>query len=115
MVTLSFFVPEMLFLCNILMLIHHFIFPRWKLPFYNHLSPVVSSRSTLHRVLGNGQDRYSIAYFVEPNHDSLVECLPTCKTEKSPPKFPPIRCSTYLSQRYKETHADLSVYDKHEA
>ncbi|XP_040951622.1 2-oxoglutarate-Fe(II) type oxidoreductase hxnY isoform X5 [Gossypium hirsutum] len=72
-------------------------------------------KSTLHRVLGNGQDRYSIAYFVEPNHDSLVECLPTCKTEKSPPKFPPIRCSTYLSQRYKDTHADLSVYDKHQA
>ncbi|XP_012451471.1 2-oxoglutarate-Fe(II) type oxidoreductase hxnY isoform X1 [Gossypium raimondii] len=72
-------------------------------------------KSTLHRVLGNGQDRYSIAYFVEPNHDSLVECLPTCRTEKCPPKFPPIRCSTYLSQRYKETHADLSVYDKHQA
>ncbi|KAG8491534.1 hypothetical protein CXB51_014883 [Gossypium anomalum] len=109
-------------------------------------------KSTLHRVLGNGQDRYSvrpffflttlmlydvfmlqyqvaplysillhslyipcmtlvlIAYFVEPNHDCLVECLPTCKTEKSPPK-----CSTYLSQRYKDTHADLSVYDKHQA
>ncbi|XP_040971165.1 2-oxoglutarate-Fe(II) type oxidoreductase hxnY isoform X6 [Gossypium hirsutum] len=72
-------------------------------------------KSTLHRVLGNGQDRYSIAYFVEPNHDCLVECLPTCKTEKSPPKFPQIRCSTYLSQRYKDTHANLSVYDKHQA
>ncbi|KHG06506.1 Sexual differentiation process isp7 [Gossypium arboreum] len=72
-------------------------------------------KSTLHRVLGNGQDRYSIAFFVEPNHDCLVECLPTCKTEKSPPKFPQIRCSTYLSQRYKDTHANLSVYDKHQA
>ncbi|XP_028080075.1 2-oxoglutarate-Fe(II) type oxidoreductase hxnY-like isoform X5 [Camellia sinensis] len=35
-------------------------------------------RSTLHRVVGNGQERYSIAYFVEPNHDCLLECLPTC-------------------------------------
>ncbi|KAJ8768664.1 hypothetical protein K2173_023568 [Erythroxylum novogranatense] len=69
-------------------------------------------KSTLHRVLGNGQDRYSIAYFVEPSHDCLVECLPTCKSEKNPPKFPPIKCSTYLSQRYKDTHADLSVYKR---
>ncbi|CAL5438939.1 unnamed protein product [Camellia sinensis] len=43
-------------------------------------------RSTLHRVLGNGQERYSIAYFVEPNHDCLVECLPTCQSLENPPK-----------------------------
>ncbi|KAK9947808.1 hypothetical protein M0R45_003411 [Rubus argutus] len=67
-------------------------------------------KSTLHRVVGNGQDRYSIAYFVEPSHDCLVECLPTCKSEENPPKFPPILCHTYLSQRYHDTHADLNVY-----
>ncbi|CAK9144284.1 unnamed protein product [Ilex paraguariensis] len=43
-------------------------------------------RSTLHRVLGNGQERYSIAYFVKPNHDCLVECLPTCQSPENPPK-----------------------------
>ncbi|XP_057969134.1 2-oxoglutarate-Fe(II) type oxidoreductase hxnY isoform X2 [Malania oleifera] len=69
--------------------------------------------STLHRVLGNGQERYSIAYFVEPSHDCLVECLPTCKSEESPPKFPPIKCQTYLSQRYTDTHADLNSYKSH--
>ncbi|KAJ4829741.1 hypothetical protein Tsubulata_020754 [Turnera subulata] len=72
-------------------------------------------RSTMHRVLGNGQERYSIPYFLEPSHDCLVECLPTCKSEKNPPKFPPIKCGTYLSQRYKDTHADLNVYNKHQA
>ncbi|KAI9192101.1 hypothetical protein LWI28_018345 [Acer negundo] len=71
-------------------------------------------KSTLHRVLGNGQERYSIAYFVEPSHNCLVECLPTCKSEKNPPKFPPIKCATYLSQRYKDTHADLNIYNKHQ-
>ncbi|KAF3442978.1 hypothetical protein FNV43_RR16896 [Rhamnella rubrinervis] len=70
-------------------------------------------KSTLHRVLGNGQERYSIAYFVEPSHDCLIECLPTCKSEKDPPKFPSILCRTYLSQRYKDTHADLNTYNKH--
>ncbi|KAG6739688.1 hypothetical protein POTOM_057302 [Populus tomentosa] len=72
-------------------------------------------KSTLHRVLGNGQERYSIAYFVEPSHECLVECLPTCKSEKNPPMFPPIKCEAYLSQRYKDTHADLKVYNKHQS
>ncbi|RZC50196.1 hypothetical protein C5167_018622 [Papaver somniferum] len=67
-------------------------------------------RSTLHRVLGNGQERYSIAYFVEPSHDCVVECLPSCKSETNPPKFPPVTCAAYLSQRYKDTHTDLSSY-----
>ncbi|KAK2448653.1 2-oxoglutarate (2OG) and Fe(II)-dependent oxygenase superfamily protein [Trifolium repens] len=43
-------------------------------------------RSTLHKVIGIGQDRYSIAYFLEPGHHCLVECLPTCKSELNPPK-----------------------------
>jgi len=67
-------------------------------------------RSTLHRVVLDGRERYSIAYFVEPSHDCVVECLPTCKSETNPPKFPPITCSAYLTQRYKDTHADLSSY-----
>ncbi|XP_010047688.2 2-oxoglutarate-Fe(II) type oxidoreductase hxnY isoform X2 [Eucalyptus grandis] len=67
-------------------------------------------KSTLHRVLGNGQQRYSIAYFVEPSHDCLVECLPSCKSDDNPPKFPPIKCGTYLSQRYSDTHTDLNTY-----
>ncbi|KAL3829926.1 hypothetical protein ACJIZ3_018728 [Penstemon smallii] len=67
-------------------------------------------RSTLHRVLGNGRERYSIAYFVEPNHDCIVECLPTCQSEKNPPKFPPIKCADYVAQRYEDTHAYLKSY-----
>ncbi|GMH03334.1 hypothetical protein Nepgr_005173 [Nepenthes gracilis] len=70
-------------------------------------------RSTLHRVIGNGQQRYSVAYFVEPSHDCIVECLPTCKSENNPPKYPPIHCSAYLSQRYKDTHANLGTYKQH--
>ncbi|XP_004503479.1 kihadalactone A synthase LFS-like [Cicer arietinum] len=72
-------------------------------------------KSTLHRVIGNGQERYSIAYFLEPGHDCLVECLPTCKSDANPPKFPPIYYRDYLSQRYKETHANLLVYSKQQS
>jgi len=28
-----------------------------------------------------------IAYFVEPSHECLVECLPTCTSEANPPKY----------------------------
>ncbi|XP_020593920.1 2-oxoglutarate-Fe(II) type oxidoreductase-like [Phalaenopsis equestris] len=67
-------------------------------------------RSTLHRVLSDGRERYSIAYFVEPSHECLVECLPSCTSETNPPKYPPVTCAAYLSQRYKATHLDLSSY-----
>ncbi|XP_023638406.1 2-oxoglutarate-Fe(II) type oxidoreductase [Capsella rubella] len=67
-------------------------------------------KSTLHRVLGNGQERYSIPFFVEPSHDCLVECLPTCQSENNLPKYPAIKCSTYLTQRYEQSHVDLSIY-----
>ncbi|WJX54217.1 hypothetical protein P8452_40126 [Trifolium repens] len=69
-------------------------------------------KSTLHRVIGNGQERYSIAYFLDPGLDCLVECLPTCKSDANPPKFPPIYFRDYLSQRYKDTYPDLLVDTK---
>ncbi|KAF3326781.1 2-oxoglutarate-dependent dioxygenase [Carex littledalei] len=69
--------------------------------------------STLHRVVLDGKERYSIAYFVEPSHECIVECLPTCMSESNPPKFPPVTCSAYLNQRYMDTHADLSSYQNH--
>ncbi|KAG0463983.1 hypothetical protein HPP92_020052 [Vanilla planifolia] len=72
-------------------------------------------RSTLHRVIGHGQERYSIVYFVEPSHECIVECLPSCTSEVNPPKYSPIICSTYLSQRYRETHLYLDSYHRNEA
>ncbi|XP_024009702.1 2-oxoglutarate-Fe(II) type oxidoreductase isoform X2 [Eutrema salsugineum] len=69
-------------------------------------------KSTLHRVLGNGHDRYSIPFFVEPSHDCIVECLHTCQSKNNPPRYPAIKCSAYLTQRYEESHVDLSIYEK---
>ncbi|KAK9726205.1 hypothetical protein RND81_05G197800 [Saponaria officinalis] len=67
-------------------------------------------KSTLHRVIGNGEERYSIAYFVDPGHDCLVECLPTCQSETDPPKYAPVRYEAYLGQRYMDTLVDVSSY-----
>ncbi|KAG2292108.1 hypothetical protein Bca52824_038777 [Brassica carinata] len=72
-------------------------------------------KSTMHRVLANGQDRYSasikfmltfIPFFLSPSHDCLIECLPTCQSENNLPKYPAITCSAYLTQRYKESHRE---------
>ncbi|RRT55380.1 hypothetical protein B296_00048495, partial [Ensete ventricosum] len=44
-------------------------------------------RSTLHRVLAIGKDRYSVAFFLDPNPDCLVECLESCCSDSQPPRY----------------------------
>ncbi|KAJ7546118.1 hypothetical protein O6H91_08G025400 [Diphasiastrum complanatum] len=61
-------------------------------------------RATLHRVANPGKERYSIAFFMEPNFDCLVECLPTCHSDINPPKYPPMISGHYLLGRYIVTH-----------
>ncbi|KAF3449320.1 hypothetical protein FNV43_RR10048 [Rhamnella rubrinervis] len=56
-------------------------------------------RSTLHRVIPCGQERYSLAFFLDPNEDCVVECIESCCNESSPPRFPPIRSGDYLKER----------------
>lgn len=64
-------------------------------------------RSTLHRVLATGKERYSVPFFLDPNPEFLVECLETCCSEKSPPRFPPIRSGDYLQERLRVTYAKM--------
>ncbi|KAK7826239.1 putative 2-oxoglutarate-dependent dioxygenase [Quercus suber] len=62
-------------------------------------------RSTLHRVMLSGKERYSAAFFLDPNPDCMVECLESCCSESSPPRFPPIRGGDYLQERLRLTYA----------
>eukprot|EP00250_Pteridium_aquilinum_P019835 c24593_g1_i3 orf=493-990(+) len=64
-------------------------------------------RSTLHRVITSGKERYSIAFFMDPNYECLVECLKTCTSEDNPAKFLPVLSGEYLLDRYDETHAEM--------
>ncbi|KAL8103162.1 azadirone synthase LFS-like [Apium graveolens] len=68
-------------------------------------------RSTLHRVIRTGQERYSMAFFLNPFQDSVVECLKSCCTEASPPRFPPIRSGDYLKERYRAHSMANIEYD----
>ncbi len=65
--------------------------------------------STLHRVgnpvHGAGERRLSIAYFVAPNYNSVIECLPSCQAPGNPSKYPPITVAGYRNARFARTAA----------
>eukprot|EP00271_Cylindrocystis_brebissonii_P017727 TRINITY_DN4722_c0_g1_i1.p1 TRINITY_DN4722_c0_g1~~TRINITY_DN4722_c0_g1_i1.p1 ORF type:complete len:331 (+),score=62.03 TRINITY_DN4722_c0_g1_i1:415-1407(+) len=67
-------------------------------------------RSTLHRVINPGIERYSIPFFFEPDFDCVVECLPSCCSPDNPPKYEPITAGDYLIGKYAETHEGFSEH-----
>src|SRR5215468_6963233 len=47
-------------------------------------------RATPHRVVNrNGASRYAIPFFLGPNHDSIVDCVPICVGPDNPPRYEP--------------------------
>ncbi|VYS62955.1 unnamed protein product [Arabidopsis thaliana] len=68
-------------------------------------------RSTLHRVVSVGKERFSVAVFVDPDPNCVVECLESCCSETSPPKFPPVRARDYFHERFSQTLASYSGSD----
>jgi isopenicillin N synthase-like dioxygenase len=65
--------------------------------------------STPHRVTSPpGRDRYSVAFFLDPNPDAMIKCLPGCSGEGHPAKYPPILAADYLSERLEATYGKAS-------
>lgn len=61
--------------------------------------------STPHRVVNkSGRERYSVAFFLDPNPDAEIACLPTCVSADRPARYPPISGADYLSQRLDATY-----------
>ena len=60
--------------------------------------------STPHRVLAPTAERYSIALFVDPNPEAVVEAIPSCVPEGTSPRHPPISARDYLQQRFASTY-----------
>jgi isopenicillin N synthase-like dioxygenase len=66
-------------------------------------------RSTVHRVImgpHNGVDRYSIAFFYEPNRQAEVRSLDSFASDESSPagpKYAPVLYGDYLNQKYAAT------------
>ena len=59
-------------------------------------------KATIHRVVPPPADqagafrRRSIAWFQQPNHDALIEVLPTCVTADNPARYEPITSGAHL-------------------
>lgn len=61
--------------------------------------------STPHRVVNrSGRERYSAAFFFDPNGDAKVECLPTCTGPDRPPRYAPTTGAAYLRERLDATY-----------
>jgi isopenicillin N synthase-like dioxygenase len=62
--------------------------------------------STPHKVVSPpGLDRYSVAFFLDPNPDAVVECLPSCVSPERPAKYAPITGAEFLRSRLEPTYA----------
>jgi isopenicillin N synthase-like dioxygenase len=59
--------------------------------------------STPHRVLKPKTRRQSIAFFLDPNPDSVIEALPNAEGEA---KYPPVTSADYLTMRLNETYEE---------
>lgn len=61
-------------------------------------------RSTLHRVANppasaSGDARQSLGYFLHPNYDAEVACLPSCLRPGKAPTYPPIMAGLHMREK----------------
>ena len=83
--------PADAFVCNIGDLMARWTNDRWV--------------STLHRVVNPPWEvaaanrRLSIPFFFQPNHDALIECLPSCTSADNPPRYEPVIASQHRLEK----------------
>ncbi|HTY69273.1 MAG TPA: 2-oxoglutarate and iron-dependent oxygenase domain-containing protein [Alphaproteobacteria bacterium] len=61
--------------------------------------------STPHRVVPPARDRYSIAFFVDPNPEAVVRVLDSCRQPGEPLKYEPVTGADYLRSRFAATYS----------
>ena len=66
-------------------------------------------RSTLHRVkpMTRGRDRFSIAFFVDPDSDTEVKVLDSFIGADTPRKFSDVKAGDYIRGRLEDSHHNL--------
>jgi isopenicillin N synthase-like dioxygenase len=64
--------------------------------------------STPHKVVSpHNRERYSVAFFLDPDPDALVECLPTCIATDRPALYAPVIAADFLRSRLEPTYAPI--------
>lgn len=67
----------------------------------------------MHRVVNtSGRERYSCAFFLDPNFDAVVEALPSCVSAERPAAYPPTTAGAHLLAKYAVTHEGYDVNQK---
>ncbi|MDF2234444.1 2-oxoglutarate and iron-dependent oxygenase domain-containing protein [Albimonas sp. CAU 1670] len=64
--------------------------------------------STPHRVLAPKAERFSIAFFLDPDPDAEVIALPTCTGPDNPPRHAPTTGAKHLAERLDATYKHRS-------
>jgi isopenicillin N synthase-like dioxygenase len=65
--------------------------------------------STPHRVLRPASERYSLAFFADPNPDAVVEVIPSCLAPGEAPKYAPTTGAAYLRSRLNANYEHLKA------
>ncbi|RDI29067.1 isopenicillin N synthase family dioxygenase [Pseudacidovorax intermedius] len=60
--------------------------------------------STPHRVVRPAAERYSIAFFLDPNPEALVSAIPSCVPPGEAPRHAPVTTQAYLQARFAATY-----------
>jgi isopenicillin N synthase-like dioxygenase len=57
--------------------------------------------STMHRVVppAGASDRLSIAFFLQPNDDALITCIPTCTSADNPVRYEPVTSGEHYQMK----------------
>ena len=64
-------------------------------------------RSNMHRVRNNSatRDRYSVAFFYDPEYTSRIECIPSCLGAGESPQDPPCTSGEHIAEMHRRTAA----------
>jgi isopenicillin N synthase-like dioxygenase len=64
--------------------------------------------ATIHRVINRADTfRHSVAFFMDPDYHTRVECLSNCTSADRPARYAPIIVGDYMSERFRQTTAFL--------
>jgi len=63
-------------------------------------------KSTVHRVVPPkdlSRDRLSLVFFHQPAYDAVIECIPTCVSPETPPRYEPVTSGEWILEMQKKT------------